>query len=71
MKIPNNWSPPREKKEIFLAKGGGNYLDNSGIHVITDFFQTNWRKRKQKGLAKAKEILEKEKKARAEDIANQ
>jgi hypothetical protein len=39
--------------------------------VITDFFQTNWRKRKQKGLAKAKEILEKEKKARAEDIANQ
>ena len=29
MKIPNNCSP-RENKEIFLAKGEGNYSDNSG-----------------------------------------
>ena len=41
------------------------------IHVITDFFWDELEKTEKKGLAKAKEDLDKEKKARAEAIANE
>ena len=71
MKIPNNWSPPREKKEIFLAKGGGQLFGQFGYTCDYWFFSDQLEKKGKKGLAKPKEILEKEKKARAEDIANQ